>query len=178
MKHCLPIAIVAVCASLAACQTTFKYDPATTYQADDGRGYRLERLEKRPGGFARVGARTLRYFPVGTYELEREDETHFYVRQYLPVAVSPVRTADDEPLEAFQLPQDVRYAWLPFDRGLPRSGQWRDGFAVADINDDGHMDIVFGPARKSFGGPAIFLGDSKGNWSRWSAATFPPLAYD
>ena len=98
--------------------------------------------KKRPGGFARVGARTLRYFPVGTHEREREDETHFYVRQYLPVAVSPVRTADDEPLEAFQLPQDVRYAWLPFDRGCQEAASG-DGFAVADINDDGHMDIVF-----------------------------------
>jgi hypothetical protein len=30
----------------------------------------------------------------------------------------------------------------PFDEGLPRSGQWRYGFELVDMNGDGHLDIV------------------------------------
>jgi hypothetical protein len=66
---------------------------------------------------------------------------------------------------------------LPFDDGLPRSGQWRDGFALADLNADGALDWVHGPARKGPPLPAIFLGDGRGHWRAWDAA-FPPLPYD
>ena len=49
----------------------------------------------------------------------------------------------------------------------------------ADMNGDGHPDIIHGPPRKAPGaGPVIFLGDGKGSWSRWREARFPPLAYD
>jgi hypothetical protein len=65
-----------------------------------------------------------------------------------------------------------------FGKGLPDRGQWRNGFKVADMNGDGNPDIVHGPARKSLGGPVIFLGDGKGGWRRWSGLRFPPLAYD
>ncbi len=65
-----------------------------------------------------------------------------------------------------------------FDKGLPRQGQWRNGFAVVDIDGDGHLDVVHGPARKSGSAPAIFLGDGKGNWKRWSAVKFPAVPFD
>ena len=66
-----------------------------------------------------------------------------------------------------------------FDNGLPRVGQWRNGFDIADMNNDGHPDIVFGPARKSFPTrPNIFLGDGEGNWRRWREARYPRLPYD
>jgi hypothetical protein len=66
---------------------------------------------------------------------------------------------------------------IPFDDGLPRAGQWRDGFAVADLDGDGALDLVHGPARKGQPRPAVFRGDGQGHWRRWDAA-FPPLAYD
>jgi hypothetical protein len=66
----------------------------------------------------------------------------------------------------------------PFGNGLPESGQWRNGFKVADMNGDGNPDIVHGPARKSLSYPVIFLGDGKGDWRRWSGIQFPPLSYD
>ncbi len=72
-----------------------------------------------------------------------------------------------------------RLAFAPFANGLPTSGQWRNGFKVADMNGDGHLDIVHGPARKGERrSPNIFLGDGKGNWTRWREVKFPPLGYD
>lgn len=65
-----------------------------------------------------------------------------------------------------------------FDEGLPRSGQWRDGFAIADADGDGHADLVHGPARKGRRQPVVFLGDGHGRWRAWDAARFPPLAYE
>ena len=73
-------------------------------------------------------------------------------------------------------PQCMRFA--PFGEGLPTSGQWREGFRIADMNEDGHPDIVHGPRRKEAGPPVIFLGDGKGSWTRWAEARFPSLPYD
>lgn len=66
----------------------------------------------------------------------------------------------------------------PFGAGLPASGQWREGFRIADLNGDGHPDLVHGPPRKQLGPPVIFLGDGKGSWTRWKEARFPVLPYD
>jgi hypothetical protein len=66
----------------------------------------------------------------------------------------------------------------PFDAGLPRSGQWRNGFAVADMNQDGLQDLAFGPPRKRRGPPVIFLNERNGRWRQWSEAQFPSLPFD
>ena len=71
-----------------------------------------------------------------------------------------------------------RFVVEPFDSGLPTTGQWRDGFDVADMDGDGNLDIVHGPARKSGGEPAIFRGDGAGHFTRWTEAHFPRLPYD
>ncbi len=67
---------------------------------------------------------------------------------------------------------------LPFGTGLPKHGQWRNAFAVADINGDGFLDLVHGPPRKGGGWPVIFLGDGNGGFTRWAAARFPRLPFD
>jgi hypothetical protein len=119
----------------------------------------------------------LRYYPNGFYEVEREDDAWFYVRQYVPVKVDP--PADlGEVLTPLSPPQSDFFSWRPFDTGLPRSGQWRDNFAVADMNGDGFPDLVFAPARKTLSKPDIFLGDGKGNWKLWTEARYPVLPYD
>lgn len=64
------------------------------------------------------------------------------------------------------------------DCGLPRSGQWRNGFSLADVNGDGHLDLVHPPPRKSGRAPAIFLGDGRGQLQRTTGWRWPALPYD
>lgn len=62
--------------------------------------------------------------------------------------------------------------------GLPNSGSWRNGLAVADMNGDGCPDIITPPERKGPQVPVIFLGDCKGHWHFWSEAKWPPHGLD
>lgn len=71
-----------------------------------------------------------------------------------------------------------RFAASAIDTGLPASGQWRDGFGLADMNGDGRLDLLSGPARKGRMQPVIFLGDGQGRFHEWKEARFPPLPYD
>ena len=68
----------------------------------------------------------------------------------------------------------------PVTKNLPNGGRWQMGFAVADMNEDGHPDLVFPPRRKGYiGKPTIFLGDGKGGFSEWQDLTWPEnLALD
>ena len=66
----------------------------------------------------------------------------------------------------------------PVDTGLPKTGMWRHGFAVADMNGDGRPDLVFTSPRKQPGPPVIFLNDGHGRFTRWSEAKFPELLFD
>jgi hypothetical protein len=116
--------------------------------------------------------------------VEREDDKNFFYRIYegQPDAKGPsllpaVPTEEIKASYVLDVPRVDRIGFAPFDRGLPRSGQWRQGAVVADIDGDGQMDIVHGPPRKSAGGPAIFLGDGRGGWRRWSI-TWPSFPYD
>lgn len=66
----------------------------------------------------------------------------------------------------------------PFDTGLPKTGMWRHGFAVADMNGDTRPDLVFTSPRKEPGPPVIFLNQGGGRWARWEQTTFPNLPFD
>ena len=68
------------------------------------------------------------------------------------------------------------YSATAFDDGLPKDGQWRNGFEIADMDRDGHVDIGHGPPRKGPAAPVIFLGDGLGRWAPW-AASYPDLPY-
>ncbi len=68
---------------------------------------------------------------------------------------------------------------VPWGVGLPREGQWRNGFELVDMNGDGHLDVVHGPARKAAArAPHVFLGDGAGHFHEDTTARFPPLPYD
>lgn len=176
------ILVVMLCFAVLACQSQSTrtsvagFDPARVYKATDGRRYQLERMPKAPGSHTWINATTVRYFPHAIYEVEREDETYLYVRQYQPVPVLPIRTERTQ--QAIEPKHTALYRWQAFDQGLPRNDQWRDQFAVADMNRDGHPDLVFGPARKGNRVPAIFLHDGQGTWKRWEQAKFPALNFD
>ncbi|NOZ79662.1 MAG: VCBS repeat-containing protein [Acidobacteria bacterium] len=57
---------------------------------------------------------------------------------------------------------------------LPQSGQWRNNFAFADMNEDGKLDIVLPPPRKGpFRFPIIALGDGHGHFHQWKGLKWP-----
>lgn len=65
---------------------------------------------------------------------------------------------------------------LAFEKvsGLPEDGRWQMGFAAADMNGDGHIDLVFPPRRKGFPvKPMILLGDGKGGFQNWAQQIWP-----
>jgi hypothetical protein len=124
--------------------------------------------------------------PFGlTMDVVRYDDKNFYVKIYkpddAPIPSAPRNSPENQQkvaaTYAFDTPSTHRVSFAPFDDGLPRRGQWRNGFVVADMNGDGHLDIVHGVPRKGGVKPVVFLGDGKGHWKQW-AATFPPVPFD
>jgi hypothetical protein len=61
----------------------------------------------------------------------------------------------------------VRLRFENSSTGLPDSGSWRSSLAVADMNGDGHADIILPPERGGRVTPSIFVGDGKGGWKHW-----------
>lgn len=99
------------------------------------------------------------------------------MKRLLIIVIAVAAIAITIAIAAFAL-RAKRAAFESLDDGLPVSGQWRNGFAVADMNGDGALDLVFSPARKGRRQPSIFLGDRNGAWKLWTEARYPPLPYD
>jgi hypothetical protein len=72
---------------------------------------------------------------------------------------------------------DGSWRFRSIGEGLPLTGQWRDHFAIADLDGDRRADVVHGPARGTSGGPAVFRRDGGGHWTRWDALRVPRLGY-
>jgi FG-GAP-like repeat len=153
----------------------------------EGRQYFLKKLEKS-GPYRRLGDNRVRTRWGIEIDVAKEDDRYFYYKVYRvedsfrPEQLGPQLTpAEKEKILAsyrVSTPESRRLTFVPFSQGLPTSGQWRNGFDIADMNGDGHPDIVHPPARKSLGYPVLFLGDGKGNWRRWSEARYPRLPFD
>ena len=124
--------------------------------------------------------------PGASFALVEQREDTLVVKVYNPAIAA--RTAAPRPvnpakalvsdLAELAVASDDRLRLVSSAR-LASRGQWRQGFELADVDGDGNIDIVHGPARKSDGQPKIFLGDGAGGWRLWREARFesPPLDY-
>jgi len=155
---------------------------------EQGRAYYIVPVAKEPLKVWRhLDENTVR-IPWGlTLELVNEDDDYFYAKRYDVKGIRPPvmnQPPTEEELAAVaeqyrvELPDSDRVTLVPAAEGLPEVGQWRNGFVLADMNGDGHLDLVHGPPRKTLIPPVIFLGDSKGTWRRWKDVRFPSLRYD
>lgn len=155
---------------------------------EEGRQYFLAKLAKEGLPYKRLEGNRVRTVWGIEIEVDEEDEDFLYYRVYQreprSTGPGPFAGPTEEERAALratyqpQVAESRRLALAEFDEGLPERGQWRNGFDLADLDGDGRLDIVHGPARKILGGPAIFLGDGKGGWRRWEEADFPRLPYD
>ncbi len=158
---------------------------------ETGQRYRVQKIQNIEANYRWVDEDTIRYRYGVHFEVVDYDDESLWVKVFHSALKEPVKpdekSEEEKAAELARIAEtydtDVatvdRLEFVGFDNGLPQSGQWRQGFDVADMNADGHLDIVFGPARKNMRPqPNIFLGDSRGNWRRWSEARFAPLAYD
>ncbi len=156
---------------------------------EEGREYFLDKLAKSAGPYKKNDAdHTVRTVWGIVLKVEKEDDQNFFYRVYRQTAAdSPMSVRPEPPspevLEAAaksysKVEQTARTKATSFAKGLPTAGQWRHGFAIADVNEDGFLDVVHSSARKALSPPQIFLGDGKGNWRYWSEAKYPSLPYD
>ncbi len=197
---CAAFALLAVAALAAGCasapatkpepertaQAAQANDAGTTWKVDEnGQRYEVVEVPKIEGQYQRLGEHEVLMNYGLRYRVEGETDDAFLVRHYAtrPVeSAKPAGPSDEERraiLESYRV--DVKTAdrlrFASYDAGLPDRGQWRNGFVLADMDGDGHLDIVHGPPRKSLSPPAVFLGDGAGHWRRWKDH-FEPLPYD
>ncbi len=157
---------------------------------EKGRRYTIEKIRKVPGTYIWRDENHIR-LPGGLFRIEvvKHDEKSFWIKIWEPqkhpnrgprIRHKPTQEELDRVAANYVPPAGSadRLRLEPFDDGLPQTGQWRQGFDVADMNHDGHLDIVFGPSRKGRAVPNIFLGDSQGHWRRWKEARYPRQPYD
>ena len=142
----------------------------------DGRAYRVERVPKAGARFERIDAHTVRYYPFARYQVAGEDADYFYVKQYATSAQKPPAAAPPF-VNKVDIAQTRRFSLQDIGDGLPRAGQWRGDFSLADVDGDGRIDIVLAPARKSLSRPVV-LRRSGDAWVRLRDLDFPPLPYD
>ena len=162
-----------------------------------GAEYYVDRLPRQVGlGYVKMDPESARRLGGGDdlymspwgmpIRVVRMDEEWVYYKVFRvdnspepPRAKSPAEElAAVEPSYRSEAGTSSLLTFQPFDAGLPRAGQWRQGFAVGDVNGDGHLDIVHPPPRKGGTRPVVFLGDGRGNWRAWQEARFPDIRYD
>lgn len=161
------------------------------YVIEETDTYTIQRYPKDQ--YLRVDDRHIRHPLVGVkIEFFREDEKYYYVSSPKRVAEeqalrrqagleptkrpAPRRPGDSTlpgpPLSEFTdlLPPRVagRVRLEKINSGLPDQGLWRASFEVADVNEDGILDVVSPPSR--IGGKPflhVWTGDGKGTFASW-----------
>lgn len=165
--------------------------PEVDWLTDDFGRYQVLQVPKGTEGrhYVWIGEDRVQLHHGLRYQVAKHDATHFWIKVYEPShkLEVPKVVVETEADRAAKLAVETAYttdagevdrlSFVAFDAGLPRTGQWRNGFDVADMNADGHLDIVFGPARKSTPRPNIFLGNGEGRWATWRVR-YPNFPYD
>lgn len=171
----------------APAQDAAEEEPEREWLTDEeGRQFYLEPIPRVENTYRWIDE--TRIHVLGAYaKVVDFDDEWFYIKVYRKPADSknPRQTREltpeerEEILSTYRVETETvdRLHFTPFDEGLPRRGQWRNGFEIADINGDGDLDIVHGPPRKGGSWPAIFLGDGEGHWRPWQEVSFP-AGYD
>ncbi|HLN58311.1 MAG TPA: VCBS repeat-containing protein, partial [Thermoanaerobaculia bacterium] len=162
------------------------------YVIEETETYTIQRYPKEE--YIRVDDRHIRHPILGvTIEFFREDEKYYYVSvpKRLPeeealrrqAGLEPTKRPADvrrpgesarpgPPLSDFEnlLPARVagRIKLAKISSGLPEEGLWRASFELADVNEDGILDVVAPPSRIG-GNPVlhIWIGDGKGKFAPW-----------
>jgi len=170
-------------------------EPKLSWNRDEqGREYRVEALEKSSGYQRLEGDRLLTKWGI-VLDLEGEDEHFYYYRVYRrPEGATGPRRGTPPPVPPVPAPAGVAPAppgaggleALPavttldvelLMPGLPRVAQWRNGLRLADLDRDGHPDLVLPPGRKRLGGPLVLRGNGRG-WEPWPGLELPEVAWD
>lgn len=75
-------------------------------------------------------------------------------------------------------PSNKTIRFVEASEGLPTAGSWRNSLSVADMDGDGHLDLLLPPQRGADSRARIYRGDGKGGWSQWREVRFDrPLDY-
>ncbi len=147
---------------------------------DEGRQYFVDKIKKYPGKFQMISEERVNLYGVKV-DIIGHDDDWFYTKSYratgepLDLSYKPPTAEEIAAVDATYegSPEEVdRIRFEPFDEGLPTGGQWRNGFDIGDMNEDGQLDIVHAPPRKSGDLPVILLGDGAGSWTPWSEARY------
>lgn len=156
---------------------------------EEGREYFVRKIAKpEKGGYHMLSETRVTMGSSYSFDIVGQDEQYFYAKVYRPrsggnkrVKVLPTAaqlTAKEAEYRNATTSSD-RLAFEPIGEGLPTAGHWRNGFDLADVNGDGHLDFVHSSARGQLNShPNIFLGDGKGGFRYWSEAKYPPLRYE
>ncbi|MBI2212523.1 MAG: VCBS repeat-containing protein [Acidobacteria bacterium] len=157
----------------------------------EGREYFVQPIEKREGEFIRTGPNQVRVKPGIPLNLEREDDSYFYVKVFnkgTGTGPAPAKLASQmTPEERAKIAKEYEVAtpvsndltFTELGAGLPKERQWRNGFAIADVDGDGALDIIHGTPRRTLGAkPSIFRGDGKGGFTKWQGLSWPNYPYD
>ena len=177
-------------------------DPETVWWRF-GKAFKISKHEKR---YAKYGAEAGYVRPIGNLnflaEIYQENDKYVWVwLEDIEQAEPPSREEREQMAEDAKYPemdpetikyyQTLRDDFTPIDvpkadltvrfeessAGLPTSGSYRNSLAVADVNEDGHVDLILPPQRGAAQGPAIYLGDSKGKWTPWQFRFPRPINY-
>lgn len=142
------------------------------------REYRVERLVKKTAGAYTV-------YPSGFVRIEGGDVVRLYRERPDDLLIltpidpdAPVRLAEPAPaLDEIEPPTRNAVQLQTLDTGLPRTGQWRERFTLAQIDQRPGADIVTSPLRKSGRPPRTFGFDAASGWTP-VPLQFPARGYD